>query len=129
MKYKKYKGFLPEYIRVNQNNKIERSNTRAIILLSILNMIIFPLNLDKLFVKNDIEVDKSITYEKSISKYQIIKWIDIGSVLSDKITVYNDEGELKLKNRDSAYNIEDYGFVIQEFKIIDDEVIVNIKGR
>ncbi|MBM6861899.1 hypothetical protein H9X78_15765, partial [Clostridium saudiense] len=47
MKYQKYKDFLPEGIRLNKVDKINRSNRRAMFWMLILNSILLPLNLSK----------------------------------------------------------------------------------
>ncbi|CUO58370.1 hypothetical protein H8S10_08360 [Clostridium sp. NSJ-49] len=130
MKYQKYKDFLPENIRVKKVSEFERSNKRALFLMIFLNSILLPLNLNKINYDKDIEVfseDDIYYYENKIKS--IKEWININDDYYINISIQNNDGEIYLKDRKFAYNIEEEGFDIKEYKRIEDNMILRVIKR
>lgn len=130
MRYQKYKDFLPENIRLNKVSKINRSNRRALFWMVILNSILLPLNLNKINYDKNIEVfsEESIyNYENKIES--IKEWINIKEDYYINISVENDNGEIYLKDRKFAYNIEEEGFSVKEYKTIEGDMIIKVVKR
>lgn len=132
MRYQKYKDFLPESTRLNKVSKINRSNRRALFWMIILNSILLPLNLNKInYDKNkDIEVfseESTYNYENKIES--IKEWININEDYYINISVENYDGEIYLKDREFAYNIEEEGFTIKEYKTIEGDMIIKVVKR
>lgn len=131
MKYLKNKGFIPKsYIEDRENNEV-KSNKRAIVLLVIINLIILPLNLNKikLFSNNSDELNKleNIDLIKGINKEILIRWINVSNDSIEKFKVENDIGEFTIVNRDTAYKLEELGFTIKEITEINENLIVKVK--
>ena len=130
MKYQKYKDFLPENIRVKKVSEFERSNKRALFLMIFLNSILLPLNLNKINYDKDIEVfseDDIYYYENKIKS--IKEWININDDYYINISIQNNDGEIYLKDRKFAYNIEEEGFDIKEYTRIEDNMILRVIKR
>lgn len=130
MKYQKYKDFLPENIRVKKVSEFERSNKRALFLMIFLNSILLPLNLNKINYDKDIEVfseDDIYYYENKIKS--IKEWININDDYYINISIQNNDGEIYLKDRKFAYNIEEEEFDIKEYKRIEDNMILRVIKR
>lgn len=130
MKYQKYKDFLQENIRVKKVSEFERSNKRALFLMIFLNSILLPLNLNKINYDKDIEVfseDDIYYYENKIKS--IKEWININDDYYINISIQNNDGEIYLKDRKFAYNIEEEGFDIKEYKRIEDNMILRVIKR
>ena len=130
MKYQKYKDFLPENIRVKKVREFERSNKRALFLMIFLNSILLPLNLNKINYDKDIEVfseDDIYYYENKIKS--IKEWININDDYYINISIQNNDGEIYLKDRKFAYNIEEEGIDIKEYKRIEDNMILRVIKR
>ena len=126
MRYQKYKGFLPESIRVNKVSKINESNRRALFGIIILNSILLPLNVSEIN-EDDIEVfnEESIyNYENKIES--IKEWININEDYYTNISVENTEGEIYLKDRKFAYDIEQEEFDIKEYKTLEGDMIIKV---
>lgn len=127
MKYQKYKDFLPNNIRINKVNKINRSTKRTIFWTIILNSILLPLNLNNINNQKDIDVlteEKTYDYENKIES--IKKWINISEDYYINISVENEEGEIHLRDRKFAYNIEEDGFTIKEFRTMEGDNIIKV---
>lgn len=130
MKYQKYKDFLPEGIRLNKVDKINRSNRRAMFWMLILNSILLPLNLSKKNYYNEIEVfneENIYNYENKIES--IKEWININEDYYIKISVENEDGEILLKERKFAYKIDEEGFSVKEYKTIEGDMIIKVVKR
>jgi hypothetical protein len=130
MRYQKYKNFLPENIRVNKVNKINSNNRRTIFWIILLNSILLPLNLNKVSAdKNTEEIAEEIlyTYENKIES--IKEWIDIDEHYYENILVEDNSGEIRLKDRKFAYDIEEDGFSIKEYKTIEEGIIIKVVKR
>lgn len=130
MQYQKYKDFLPENVRINKVSKINRSTKRTIFWTLILNIILLPLNLNKTNFDKDIEVfaeETTYNYENKIES--IKKWININEEYYINISVENEQGEIYLKDRKFAYNIEEEGFTIKEFRTMEGDKIIKVVKR
>ena len=130
MKYQKYKDFLPEGIRLNKVDKINRSNRRAMFWMLILNSILLPLNLSKKNYYNEIEVfdeENIYNYENKIES--IKEWININEDYYIKISVENEDGEILLKERKFDYKIDEEGFSVKEYKTIEGDMIIKVVKR
>ncbi|SCJ54569.1 Uncharacterised protein [uncultured Clostridium sp.] len=130
MKYQKYKDFLPEDIRLNKLDKINKSNKRAMFWILILNSILLPLNLSKKNCDDDIEVfneENMYNYENKIES--IKEWININEDYYINISVENEDGEIYLKERQFAYEIEKDGFYVKEYRTIEDDMIIKVVKR
>ena len=130
MKYQKYKDFLPEGIRLNKVDKINRSNRRAMFWMLILNSILLPLNLSKKNYYNEIEVfneENIYNYENKIES--IKEWININEDYYIKISVENEDGEILLKERKFAYKIDEEGFSVKEYKTVEGDMIIKVVKR
>lgn len=130
MKYQKYKDFLPEDIRLNKLDKINKSNKRAMFWILILNSILLPLNLSKKNCDDDIEVfneENIYNYENKIES--IKEWININEDYYINISVENEDGEIYLKERQFAYEIEKDGFYVKEYRTIEDDMIIKVVKR
>lgn len=130
MRYQKYKNFLPENIRVNKVNKINSNNRRTIFWIILLNSILLPLNLNKVSAdKNTEEIAEEILYTYE-NKIECIKeWIDIDEHYYENILVEDNSGEISLKDRKFAYDIEEDGFAIKEYKTIEEGIIIKVVKR
>lgn len=130
MKYQKYKDFLPEGIRLNKVDKINRSNRRAMFWMLILNSILLPLNLSKKNYYNEIEVfneENIYNYENKIES--IKEWININEDYYINISVENEDGEILLKERKFAYKIDEEGFSVKEYKTVEGDMIIKVVKR
>ena len=130
MKYQKYKDFLPEGIRLNKVDKINRSNRRAMFCMLILNSILLPLNLSKKNYYNEIEVfneENIYNYENKIES--IKEWININEDYYINISVENEDGEILLKERKFAYKIDEEGFSVKEYKTVEGDMIIKVVKR
>lgn len=98
-------------------------------LLFVLNVIIIPLNFNKLFYIKDEKVNNYNEYENGVSVDSIAKWLEIDSNIIYNMNIDNGEGELKLKSWEKAYSLEEKDFDINEIKIVDDNIIVKVIQR
>ena len=130
MKYQKYKDFLPEGIRLNKLGKINRSNKRVMFWILILNSILLPLNLSKKNYDNEIEEFNEENIYKYENKIESIKeWININEDYYINISVENEDGEIYLRERKFAYQIEKDGFYVKEYRTIEDDKIIKVVKR
>ena len=130
MKYQKYKDFLPESIRIDKLGKINRSNKRAMFLMLILNSILLPLNFSKKNYDNNIEVSNEEDIYNYENKIESIKeWININEDYYINISVENEAGEIYLRERKFAYQIEKDGFYVKEYRTIEDDKIIKVVKR
>ena len=130
MRYQKYKNFLPESIRINKVNRINRSNRWALFWMIILNSILLPLNLSNINYDNNEEVFSEVNIYNYENKIESIKeWININEDYYINISVENNDGEIYLKDRKFAYNIEEEGFVLKEYKTSEGDMIIKVVKR
>lgn len=130
MKYQKYKDFLPEGIRLSKLDKINRSNKRVMFWILILNSILLPLNLSKKNYNNEIEVSNEEDIYNYENKIESIKeWININEDYYINISVENEAGEIYLRERKFAYQIEKDGFYVKEYRTIEDDKIIKVVKR
>lgn len=130
MKYQKYKDFLPESTRIDKLGKINKSNKRAMFLMLILNSILLPLNFSKKDYDNNIEVSNEENIYRYENKIESIKeWISINEDYYINISVENEAGEISLKERKFAYEIEKDGFDVKEYRRIEEDMIIKVVKR
>lgn len=129
MKYKKYKEFLPDSIRSDKVSKINKSIRRTIVLLLILNSILLPLNLKKINCGEENQIEKYNVYDYENKVETIKNWIDMSNDYVSRILVENGEGELYLKDRSFAYNVDEKKFRIRECKVIDNNTVIKVIKR
>ena len=108
--YLRNKNFIPRKYVKNQDFKKNKGNKRGIIYLILINIIIFPISIDKIFKKEKIkavEIVKPVGNNVEIES--IIKWInEIDSEIVN-LEIKNNSGVMVVKSIEKIYSLEEKG--------------------
>lgn len=112
-KYLKNKNFIPndfiDKVNVDENKK----NNKLISILIILNIIIIPNSLDKVFYSKDKikesndQIENNLYIEKGIKKENIEYWINNIYPGIVNMNIQNNNGIIQVKSKESVFKIEE----------------------
>lgn len=112
-KYLKNKNFIPndfiDKVNVDENKK----NNKLISILIILNIMIIPNSLDKVFYSKDKikesndQIENNLYIEKGIKKENIEYWINNIYLGIVNMNIQNNNGIIQVKSKESVFKIEE----------------------
>ncbi|MDY3359286.1 MAG: hypothetical protein SOY04_02600 [Clostridium celatum] len=125
-KYIKHKKFIPINFIESKSMTIEKNNGKAIFLLLLINIFIFPQNIKGIFLKEEKYEFVEVKANDYIDINEIEKWIALDNEHILRFTVRDNTGKVVLKSDEALNYIEQLGVTIKKYNIEDDEILVEV---
>ena len=125
-KYIKHKKFIPINFIERKSMTIEKNNGKAIFLLLLINIFLFPQNIKGIFLKEEKDEFVEVKANDYIDINEIEKWIALDNEHILRFTVRDNTGKVVLKSDEALNYIEQLGVTIKKYNIEDDEILVEV---
>lgn len=125
-KYIKHKKFIPINFIESKSMTIEKNNGKAIFLLLLINIFLFPQNIKGIFLKEEKYEFVEVKANDYIDINEIEKWIALDNEHILRFTVRDNTGKVVLKSDEALNYIEQLGVTIKKYNIEDDEILVEV---